>query len=154
MGSDTLNVAVFIGTDLQSGGGYQYEYMELKILKKFHENNAINFSYYALNRNVLHEFSEIGVSIQIINEKLIQKILRVCLSNSQVYRFLSKIGLKRSKIETPLKQDNIDIAYFLSPTGLVQGLGNIPFIFTLWDLGHLQHLEFPEISYNRNFESR
>jgi glycosyltransferase involved in cell wall biosynthesis len=53
-----------------------------------------------------------------------------------------------------LHQDNIDLVYFLSPNLLSLGMTNIPYIFTLWDLGHLDNLEFPEVSYYRVFEMR
>ena len=42
----------------------------------------------------------------------------------------------------------------MSPSTLSQALSNIPYIFTLWDLGHLDVLEFPELSYDREFELR
>jgi len=46
------------------------------------------------------------------------------------------------------------LVYFLAPNLISQGLSNIPYVFTLWDLGHLDTLEFPETAYNREFEIR
>jgi glycosyltransferase involved in cell wall biosynthesis len=67
---------------------------------------------------------------------------------------LKKIGLGMGYIEGRLKKDKIDIAYFLSPSPIPQFFSEIPYIFTLWDLGHLDNLEFLEISGNRQFELR
>ena len=57
-------------------------------------------------------------------------------------------------IEKKLASDKIDLVYFLSPSLVSQALNNIPYIFTLWDLGHLEELEFPELTNDRKFESR
>ena len=46
--------------------------------------------------------------------------------------------------EEAFVNDKIDLVYFLSPSLVSQALNNIPYIFTLWDLGHLEELEFPE----------
>ena len=39
MNSKKLNIAVFIGSGLEAGGGFQYEFMVLNILKKNIHNN-------------------------------------------------------------------------------------------------------------------
>ena len=59
-----------------------------------------------------------------------------------------------SSIEKQLAKDEIDLVYFLGPNLVSHGLNNIPYIFTLWDLGHLDILEFPEISNDAQFDTR
>ena len=59
-----------------------------------------------------------------------------------------------SSIENQLANEQIDLVYFLGPNIVSHGLSNIPYIFTLWDLGHLDILEFPEVSYNGQFNTR
>ena len=154
MASRKLNVGVFISSGIQSGGGYQYEYLVLSILKKYHKNSEIDLKYFSTNRNIIKDYSDLNIQIQLIRESILEKIRRNWLSSIFVYRILKKIGLKYSKFEIELQRKKIDIVYFLSPNILVQGLSNIPYIFTLWDLGHLDVLEFPEVSYDREFELR
>lgn len=154
MDNKTLNIAVFIGSDLQSGGGYQYEYKVLDILKKYHHDENIAFKFYGFKDDILHDYGDLNLSIEIIKENIFQKLHRHCLSNIYLYRLFNKINQGFSSIEKKLLADNIDLVYFLSPSLASQGLSNIPYIFTLWDLGHLDFLEFPEVSYERQFESR
>jgi len=149
-----LNVGVIISPGIKTGGGYQYEYMVLEILKKYHKNNEINLKYFVINKNILKDYLDLNIPIKVIRERILEKIHRNCLSYIFLYHILKKIGLKYSKIEIELQRNNIDIVYFLSPSILCQALSNIPYIFTLWDLGHLDVLEFPEVSYDKEFERR
>jgi len=156
MGSKKLNIAIFIGSSLESGGGFQYEFMVLNILKNLTEKNneIFNINYYSNNRRVQEDYKELNIDIKIINENQLQKYHRLVLSNLFFYKLLEKVGLRFSKIENKLHADNVDLVYFLYPSILTQSLVNIPYIFTLWDVGHLQNMEFPEVSYDKKFELR
>jgi len=154
MGSKKLNIAIVIGSDLQSGGGFQYEYMVLNILKKYHSVRDIEFKFYGFREEVVKDYKDLNLDINIIRENIFQKLHRVSLSNIYLYKIFTKLKMKFSSIEKHLLNDKIDLVYFLSPSLVSQGLSNIPYIFTLWDLGHLDILEFPEVSYDRQFESR
>lgn len=154
MDCKNLNVAVVIGSDLESGGGYQYEYMVLDILKKNHTNRNINFFFYGFRCQIQNDYRDLELKIKIIEENFFQKIHRLCLSNFYLYKIFRKLNLDFCSIEKQFKRDEVDIVYFLSPSLISQGLNDIPYIFTLWDLGHLDLLEFPEISSERQFEAR
>ena len=154
MDSKKLNIAIFIGSDLKSGGGYQYEYMVLDILKKFHKDKGIDFKFYGLKADIKKDYIDLKLDINIIRENIFQKIHRISLSYFYFYKIFSKIKISFCSIERRLANDQIDLVYFLSPNVVSQGLSNIPYIFTLWDLGHLDILEFPEVSYDRQFEAR
>ncbi len=154
MDSKKLNIAIILAFNIKSGGGYQYEYMILNILKKHHTDKTIDFKIYTLNNEVKNDYDDIGSQIKVLSENIFQKIHRISLSNFYLYSFFSKLNLHVSSIENHFQKDKIDLVYFLSPSLISQGLNNIPYIFTLWDLGHLDLIEFPEVSYNRQFELR
>lgn len=154
MDNKKINIAIFIGSDLQSGGGYQYEYMVMNILQKYHKDKSISFKYYGLRNDVINDYKDLSLDIQVIKENIFQKIHRISLSNIYLYKVFSKLKMKFSSIEKIFLKDEIDLVYFLSPSLISQGLSNMPYIFTLWDLGHLDMPEFPEVSYDRQFESR
>lgn len=149
-----LNIAVIIASGLKSGGGYQYEYMVLDILKKYHNDRNISLNFYTSNNIILKDYSDLNLDIKTINENIFQKFHRFSISNIFLYRLFNKIGYGFSSIEKKLLKDNINLVYFLSPNLRSQGLSNIPYIFTLWDLGHLEMPEFPEVSHERRFEMR
>ena len=150
-----MNLGIFINSELHSGGAYQYEYKILSILKKYHsDKKKINIIYYSNNTNVAASYNKLGLNIKIIKENILQKIHRIGLSNPIYFEVLNKFNLRFSKIETILQDDNIDLVYFLYPSNLSLSIINIPYIFTLFDLGHLQSMQFPEVANNRLFEKR
>jgi glycosyltransferase involved in cell wall biosynthesis len=154
VGIKKINIAIFVSSDLESGGGHQYEYMVLHILKKYHKNKSIELKFYGFSAELQKDFSGIDINISIIKENIFQKIHRISLSNLFFYKIFSKIRMSLCSIEKKLASDKIDLVYFLSPSLVSQALNNIPYIFTLWDLGHLEELEFPELTNDRKFESR
>jgi len=149
-----MNLGVFVNSELHSGGAHQYEYKILSILKKYHSNEKINITYYSNNINVAASYEKLGLNIKIIKENILQKIHRIGLLNQIYFDVLNKFNFRFSKIETILQDDNIDLIYFLYPSNLSLSIINIPYIFTLFDLGHLQSMQFPEVSHNRLFEKR
>jgi len=154
VGIKKINIAIFVGSKLESGGGHQYEYKLLNILKKYHNDNSIEFKFYALDVGFKKLFSDLDININIIKENIFQKKHRILLSNLFFYKIFSKIKMNFCTIERILAKDKIDLVYFLSPNAISQALNDIPYIFTLWDLGHLEELEFPELTSERIFESR
>lgn len=154
MGSKKLNVAVLISYGSESGGGYQYEYMVLDMLKKYHTDENIDLKFYGFRDCIKNDYIDLNLNIKIIKENIFQKFHRISLSNFYMYKLFSKLKMALCSIEKQFQKDNIDLVYFLSPSLISQGLNNIPYIFTLWDLGHLDILEFPEVSYDRQFELR
>jgi glycosyltransferase involved in cell wall biosynthesis len=154
MSSKKLNIAVIISSSLESGGGYQYEYMVLNILKKYHKDKGISLKFYAPSYKVSKDYTDLYIDIKVIKENIFRKIHSLCLQNIFLYTFLKKIGFGLSFFEKKLLADSIDLVYFLSPNLKSHALSNTPYIFTLWDLGHLDSMEFPEVSYDRRFEFR
>jgi len=149
-----LNIAVIISSDLHSGGGYQYEYKILDLLKKYHKDKNIAFKFYGFKDELIKDYSDLELEIKIFKENIFQRLHRISLLHIIFYKIFSKLNMNTSYIEKKLLKDNIDLVYFLSPSLVSQGLNNIPYVFTLWDLGHIDTLEFPETSHNRVFESR
>ena len=154
MSFNKLNIAVVLSSGLESGGGYQYEFMVLDLLKKYHNNTNITLNFYAPSYKILKDYSSLDLDIKILKENIFQKLHRLCLVNIFLYKILNKLQFGLSSIEKQLSANRIDLIYFLSPNLRSQGLSNIPYIFTLWDLGHLEMPEFPEVSGDRVFELR
>jgi glycosyltransferase involved in cell wall biosynthesis len=149
-----INIGVFIGSDLHDGGGYQYESMVLNIIKKYHCRHDINIDFFTLNKNVIRDYDNLNISINLLKENFFQKIHRISLLNLYIYQLLKKINLNYSSIEIGLQRKNIDLVYFLYPSNINRSFIDLPYIYTLWDLGHLELPELPEVSYDRKFEQR
>ena len=154
MGIKKLNIAFFVSSEPQTGGRFQYEYKVLDILKKYHKDQNIRFNFYGLREKIQKDYIDLGLDIKIIKENIFQKLHRYSLSNFFFLKIFSKIKMGLSSIEKKLSKDEIDLVYFLGPNIVSHSLNNIPYIFTLLDLGHLDILEFPEISHDGQFETR
>ena len=122
MGIKKINIAIFVGSKLESGGGHQYEYMLLNILKKHHVNKSIELKFYGLDIGLKNLFSDLDINITIIKENIFQKKHRIKLSNLFFYKILSKIKMNFCSIEKKLAKDKIDLVYFLSPNSMLQKL--------------------------------
>ncbi|WP_296041637.1 glycosyltransferase [uncultured Agrobacterium sp.] len=59
-----------------------------------------------------------------------------------------------SPFEKEMMRQNVALVYFTSPSPSALELQTTPFIFTIWDLCHLEHPEFPEVCHAREFEKR
>ena len=81
MDSKKLNIAFFIGSELESGGRYQCEYKVLDILKKYHKDQGINLKFYGLREKVKKDYIDLNLDINIIKENIFQKLHRYSLSN-------------------------------------------------------------------------
>ena len=59
-----------------------------------------------------------------------------------------------SRFERRLKKEKIDLAFFVGQYDLATKLRQTPYIVTIWDLGHRDLPELPEMHCNREFEYR
>ena len=71
-----MNIGVIISSGLNAGGGFQYEYMVLDILKRHHKNKNISLNYYCSNKNILKDYSDLNINIKLIKENIFQKFQR------------------------------------------------------------------------------
>ena len=81
MDSKKLNIAIFISSELETGGAYQYEYKVLDILKKYNKDQGINLKFYGLREKVKKDYIDLNLDINIIKENIFQKLHRYSLSN-------------------------------------------------------------------------
>lgn len=146
-----LKVAVFISSSLQVGGGYQYEKMVIDLIKKKTVKN-IDFKFYTIEKFTSKDYGDYKNSVIRIKENVFQKIHRKTLSNLTFHKLLKKINKGLSFIEKKLLKDKVDIIYFISPNWISESITKIPYIFTLFDLCHLENPELPELA--DEFEDR
>jgi glycosyltransferase involved in cell wall biosynthesis len=82
--------------------------------------------------------------------------LRHLLTFNQTMWFLIKRFSKFpiSKIEKKVIKARVDLVFFVGQYDLAVQLRKTPFIVTIWDLGHRDLPQLPEMSYHREFEYR
>ena len=76
-------------------------------------------------------------------------------SNPVVWALTRRFSwIPTSKFEKGLIRKGVDLVFFVGPYGRAVELKRIPFIATIWDLGHRDLPELPEMAGNREFELR
>lgn len=152
-----LRIGVWINEDYapEEGGGFGY-YTQL--IKKIELYNFKDAEIIFLSNNDL---------VDINSQHKMHTILWKAYTPSKVMRVINFIGNKfrinrliKSRKKQLVKSDEllkkelnryVDVIYYPKP-GCV--FPNFPYIYTLWDVGHLSSFAFPEVSMNNIFENR
>jgi hypothetical protein len=154
MDNKKLNIGIILGSNLESGGGFQYESRIIDILTKYNSEKH-NFYFFSFNKNTISDYKDNGVKIQYIHENKCSKIYRHLLRTRVFFKIIRGLKLSFSKIEkTLIEKYYIDLVYFLSPSSYAIDLINIPYIITVWDLCHRDYNEFPEVRDYKYFEDK
>ncbi len=151
MGSKKMKIGVVFDGDLQVGGGFQYQKTILNLIKNLKDKyEFVVFTFSPENEKYLRttEFKTI-----ILKRKILDKIKRLALRLDSFSFLLTKVNLV-CDFEKHLEQEDIDLVYFLQPSGLALDLLKHNYIITVWDLCHRDHPEFPEVNFNKEFERR
>lgn len=145
-----MKVALVFEGDLLSGGGYQQQLSTILALNK---NDSFECVVIVFSKENLACLNDLGVSAIYFQDSVFSRLLSLlCYSNFFSFvRFYLKIRLK---FEKALQSNNIDLVYFLSPNSLACDLISTNYIFTVWDLCHVDMLEFPEVGFNGVFQHR
>ena len=164
-----MKVALFLNPDLpvESGGSYIFEKEILQALSLYASCSAHEFYIFG-GENYLEGPGEIP-GVQFAHKKYESKAKsRLFRAAKKIYSYLSDLDhdyrFKKivkplydylmqieSKILKTLAEHEIDIVWFL---GLHCPTLELPFIVTVWDLGHRTNPYFPEISSKGGWEQR
>ena len=147
--SDAILKVAIVGIESPAAGGaYTAENLMLKQIQRVLEGNEI----------VL--ISESGSSFRLWKtflriKRIIEGIFFLWnfrpVTWSVVHRFR---WLPTSKFERELLRNNIDLVFFVGAYDRAIELKKIPFIATIWDLGHRDLPSLPELGSDREFEYR
>lgn len=145
-----MNIAVVFDGELHTGGGFQQQLSMILELKKLEKYNFITFVFSKENKKVLDYYK---INSVLVKKSLIDKIYKIFHRKEWFFRFSKQFKLK-TLFEKSIDSYNIDLVYFLSPSGLSLDLIAHNYIITVWDLCHRDHPEFPEVNQFREFELR
>ncbi|MBT3981966.1 MAG: glycosyltransferase family 4 protein [Bacteriovoracaceae bacterium] len=149
-----MKIAFNVGSDLDSGGGFQYEAKIVELFSKL-SHDRFEFYFFTTNKEVQQQYTDIGLNVDLLQEGILSKIHRRIMRNDCWLRIFSKFNLEKKKIETDLiNNQGVDLIYFLSPSLLALDFNIIPYVFTVWDLCHRDFNEFPEVRNATQFNER
>jgi glycosyltransferase involved in cell wall biosynthesis len=150
-----IRLGVVLDQQIRAGGGYQQMLNGALLAKQLPAEFAEVVFYTTIKKNIkiLHDH---GISVSVIKFSLISKLrtyfYRV-IKNSNIFKLLRFIE-KNNPHEKVFLKDKIDLVYFLSPSSWPIDLEKINYITTVWDLSHRDDPEFPEVRWQRKFETR
>ncbi len=148
-----MKIAIILGQDMLAGGGYQQALNMLLLLnQKQYEDRQ--FVFMTTLRSEVEALSGYGMQAHFLKLSLLSKILlRLSSRHLLFHRLLEKIHIV-NPLDKYLSKYDIDLIYFISPSGYALYTDKYNYIFTVWDLCHRDFVEFPEVRENRTFESR
>ncbi len=150
-----INIALIFDQEVASGGGYQQGLNAAILALKINPKLA-KISVFHTKKNISNKLKENGIDSEFIDISLIKKFYLYIKTTAKyriIYKLL-KLIVDFNFFESFLEEKEIDLVYFISPSRFALDLEKINFIFTIWDLCHRDHVEFPEIKLNGEFENR
>lgn len=165
-GSSLLSICIVLAASQQTGGGYHQSMSNLmRILEAVPEGTSVSvldakksfseslnglIAEGKLNRE---QIVELPSSLPLFSDKVV-------VDDRLIYRFarailsLSGREVKMTLLARYLDLSAFDLVFFASPAPEAAELQVKPFVWTLWDLCHLDSPEFPEVRTWGKFEAK
>jgi glycosyltransferase involved in cell wall biosynthesis len=141
-----MKIGIVLDYDISNGGGFQQALTTIKLITRY--NKVFEFIIFTTPNN--KEFFK--------QYKIKSVIIRLSIFDKFLIRIRKKIyKLKKlfpNKLERYFNKRNIDLLYFISPSSLVLFIENYNYILTVWDSCHRDHMEFPEVYSDGEFDKR
>lgn len=155
-----LKVGVWIneGYKPEVGGGFGY-YSQL--INAMHNYNFTNAEIIFIAKKFSKDWDKKDKSYEIqtpnfkpsvipMQYRIVNKIASKLKLQTKAIDYTKEININNEILKEELTKV-VDVIYYPIPGCSVE---NFPYIYTLWDLGHLSMYAFPEVSMNKTYESR
>ena len=140
---------MFIDNEITSGGGFNQAINSIINLKKIQRNKFLIEIVTSKKENLLY-LHHLKIKSSYIKISFFDYLFSF-LTSSKVFCFLQQKIRLISPLESKLIKRECDLVYFVTPSILALSLQKLNYIFTLWDLCHLENLEFPEVRFFGKF---
>lgn len=152
-----MRIAVFVENALQSGGAFQQTLSMVQTLQSLPGHDVAVLTPIAENIDRLRERKiEAHLYSDGVWTRFCDTIGGLMPRSEQALRLIRCLGFKHlgQNLDFRLDKLGIDIAFFNARSATPIRLSRHPYVFTVWDLCHRDHPEFPEVFANREFERR
>ncbi|MFC1695070.1 glycosyltransferase family 4 protein [Pseudomonadota bacterium] len=151
-----MRIAVYVEGNPRQGGGFTHQLSVLKSIRN-HAGAGHEFLIFCMDSATAEAAKSENLESVVIRQGPWLKLRRLISRQSWIYRISSKPALSkwvRSPLEPLFNHHNIDLVFFPCPSVAALELTTQNYIFTVWDLCHLEQPEFPEVRAGRDFEQR
>jgi hypothetical protein len=161
-----FTITVVLSARSQTGGGFHQAFTSLRELirrlpKRYRVFVVDESNSYRNKLASLIDDGELAAdSILSLPKKFSSLRDRIVVEEGYLYRFarwvlsLRGIYVQSGRLARFLDASDTDLVYFATPTLKAHELQVKPYIWTLWDLCHLDSPEFPEVRTSGKFEGR
>ncbi len=146
-----MKIGVIFHGEILAGGCFQQTLNAIRLLSE--EKSDDEYIFYSPSTPNAQHVKDDGIITNTLNfgrkERFIHKLRKI----GKLNRFLDKFRLCQP-IDSYFEKDGIDLIYFAGPSPICLFLERINYVFTVWDLCHRDHVEFPEVRQSFEFEAR
>jgi len=147
-----MKIGIFFESQINSGGGFNVSQTRLEFLSKSLEKNY-SYECFVTNKDSLNYLKKKG-NYNLLNFKLnfFTKIIFFLHKFKLLKKVFSVFKIK-NPLEKKIKERNIDVLFFISPSSFVQFCDSTPFVYSIWEMQHKSIPYFPEYRDNKYSQS-
>src|SRR5262245_7676229 len=147
-------LATFFDGDPTEGGGYVHKRSVLDVLRQLQSADLRVLVVCDTPAN-LAVVRGIGLEGVVRRRGALSRALGIVSAFDLVKAALGRsFGPSLSPVDRLLRSMGVDLVFFAGPDGRALELYTHGFVFSVWDLCHLEHPDFPEVSHHGEFERR
>ncbi len=147
-------LATFFEGSPEEGGGYVHKVGVLRVLERI-QGSALKIVVICADDAALATVKGIGLQGIVQRRTFLRRVSGALSGVAAVKRYVgTSLGLKISPVDKLLTSLGVDLVFFSGPDPRARQLYSHNYIFSIWDLAHLEHPEFAEVSLFGEFERR
>ena len=150
-----FNLAIFLDQKIEAGGGYQQAFNSLLITSSL-KNEIFKIKVFSIIKNDVKKLKKLNINAEYLEINFFIKLITLIKINPKfkfLYHLVSPF-ININPLEKFFRRKNIDLVYFISPSRYAICIGNLNYIYTIWDICHRDNPEFPEVRIRQEFEIR
>jgi len=152
MDSKKIRVGVIFDATIDLGGGFQHQLSSIIEL-----NNSKKFELIFLvldKKNKEYLKKSYNIEANFVKFNIFDYLFMLLSLQKWFWMLVIMIFKIRSHFEKKLEKYDLDILYFLRPSGVLFNITSHNFILNVFDLAHRDFPEFPEVNFYKEFEKR
>ena len=146
-------VAIFVDSRKESGGEYQHLLYTIDNIKK-NNKDRIKFLIICPSKKLNLNLENDDIEVKYFSLNIFQRYICYLRNYHPFFNRIKKFIFFSNKLEMFLKKNNIDLVYFTSPSQYSLYLEKTKFFITIPDVDHREHLEFPEVVDENEFNRK
>jgi glycosyltransferase involved in cell wall biosynthesis len=140
-----IKIIALIDNKIDAGGGFNQAINSIINLRDISKKGFILEVITTRKINLIY-LKQLEINASYIPVNFIDYLF-VFFSNFFLFSLLQQKIKALSPLEIKLIKRECDLVYFTTPSILASNLQKLNYIFTLWDLCHTEHPEFPEVRF-------